>query len=306
MPLSSNNPDTEAVTRSRLRILLIDDDPDDSLIFASRLPHLSGCRIDFTSTRSFEAGLRLISTGGYDLHFIDYRLGSNSGLDLMRRALHMDPTRVCVILTAYGDESLAVKSLHAGARDYLPKAELTEQALRRCIDTCLAGTAQEPSEQGGSAIDPETGAYSCELFDQTATNQLAASLGAGTHWAMLYLEIDGFDHVAVDWGPDHGRQTVHDVVRTIRKSLADSEPVGWRSYASFCVLVSCSGRDEAFELADHLRSTIECETTATASVGIAIEPARIAELGSLLSGARVAALRAAVTGGNQVEIWVPG
>jgi NtrC-family two-component system response regulator AlgB len=62
-----------------------------------------------------------IRRSGYDVAFVDLRLGQTSGLDVIGSLLAENPNLVVVVVTAYGTIETAVEAMRRGAWDYLPK-----------------------------------------------------------------------------------------------------------------------------------------------------------------------------------------
>jgi YesN/AraC family two-component response regulator len=56
-----------------------------------------------------------------DLAVIEYRLSDMSGIDVMKEIKDVAPSVLVIIVTAYGDEEVAVEAFRSGARDYLKK-----------------------------------------------------------------------------------------------------------------------------------------------------------------------------------------
>jgi YesN/AraC family two-component response regulator len=56
-----------------------------------------------------------------DLAVIEYRLPDMSGIDVMKEIKDIAPSVLVIIVTAYGDEEVAVEAFRSGARDYLKK-----------------------------------------------------------------------------------------------------------------------------------------------------------------------------------------
>jgi DNA-binding NarL/FixJ family response regulator len=56
-----------------------------------------------------------------DILLVDVRLGSEDGLELCERALHLCPRLRIIVFTAYGTPSLLVRALNSGAVGYILK-----------------------------------------------------------------------------------------------------------------------------------------------------------------------------------------
>jgi two-component system, NtrC family, response regulator AlgB len=63
----------------------------------------------------------------FDLAFVDLRLGTESGLDLIPTLLGMCPWIKIIVITAYASVDTAVEAMRRGATDYIPKPFTPEQ-----------------------------------------------------------------------------------------------------------------------------------------------------------------------------------
>jgi YesN/AraC family two-component response regulator len=100
-----------------------------------------------------------------DLAVIEYRLPDMSGIDVMKEIKDVAPSVLVIIVTAYGDEEVAVEAFRSGARDYLKKpfsiSELSakidfylalRQADQRCRKNILPGSGMTKPETPSSAV----------------------------------------------------------------------------------------------------------------------------------------------------------
>lgn len=103
-----------------LRVLLVDDQPD----FAKGLARLLAPKLPEATVAyvlSAEAALEDLATTPCDVLVTDLRMPGLSGLELLPRALALQPDLGVVLLTAHGDIDSAVLALKAGASDFLTK-----------------------------------------------------------------------------------------------------------------------------------------------------------------------------------------
>ena len=284
-----------------LRTLLVEDDRDDALLFSKALSKLSGLKFELTVVHSYADGVEKSRNGSFDLHFVDLRLGQDSGLKLVTEALAHDNRKPFVIITGAGDERLAADAIRKGAADYLPKAELKPEVLLQCISNCYAVPENRTIKlqlEYRPAFDKQTDVYSHELFLRAARNRLAANLGTGAHWCLLVIDIDNFKQIR---DQKVASKALRLVAQAIRASLSDTEPVGRCGPDEFCVLLNCSGVTEAAELAEEIRAAVERSTQFTVSIGVSSHPAATADLDRLVREAADAARHAAEDGHNQVR-----
>ena len=73
----------------------------------------------------------------YDIYFIDYKLGPNSGVELLNRAQEAGIEEPIILLTGMGNKQIDITAMKAGAVDYLAKSELNSEKLERCIRYAL-------------------------------------------------------------------------------------------------------------------------------------------------------------------------
>ncbi|MEF8940987.1 MAG: response regulator, partial [Salinivenus sp.] len=124
---------------TELDILLIEDDEGDYLITQALLDRAQTieCSLDWVST--YEAGRDAVLTDDYDACLVDYRLGVNTGLDLLEEVNAQGGVRAPIILlTGQGDLEVDLHAMEAGAADYLSKdqidAPLLERSLRYAVE----------------------------------------------------------------------------------------------------------------------------------------------------------------------------
>lgn len=123
--------------KGQLRVLLIEDDPDDYLLTSELLAEIPGSKITVEWAKDYDTGLTSLARCEHDACLLDYRLGKGDGLALLREALHRGCKAPVILLTGEGDRDLAFQALEAGAADYLVKGEIDAVALERSIRYAL-------------------------------------------------------------------------------------------------------------------------------------------------------------------------
>ncbi len=111
------------------RVLIVDDQPDFARGLTRLLaPKFPGTRFGFAL--SGEAALAELGRDPCSVLVTDLRMPGLSGLELLERALALDPLLGVVLLTAHGDIDTAVLALKAGAYDFLTKPADSEHLAR--------------------------------------------------------------------------------------------------------------------------------------------------------------------------------
>ncbi|MGZ3651289.1 MAG: ATP-binding protein [Bdellovibrionota bacterium] len=115
-----------------VRILLIDDDPDDHLMFQDLVSQIPGRKYQVEWASSYSEGLKRIE-GKFDVCFLDYRLGGHTGIDLLREAMAKGCKTPIILLTGYGEPEVDLEAMREGAADYLVKDQISPLLLERAI-----------------------------------------------------------------------------------------------------------------------------------------------------------------------------
>jgi two-component system, NtrC family, response regulator AlgB len=123
-------PDTSI---TQLNVLVIDDEKNIRTTLSLCLEQM-GCRVQ--AVASADIALAAMRQQSFDLAFLDLRLGTATGLDLIPKLLAESAELIIVIMTAYATVDSAVEALKRGAADYLPKPFQPAQ-IRHIVDQSM-------------------------------------------------------------------------------------------------------------------------------------------------------------------------
>jgi two-component system, NtrC family, response regulator AtoC len=79
----------------------------------------------------------LLEAEHFDVLLTDFRLPNEDGMKLIARAKSLPKPPVCILMTAYGSEELAVQAMKSGADDYIAKGRLQIDELEMRIARVL-------------------------------------------------------------------------------------------------------------------------------------------------------------------------
>ena len=132
-----------------VKVLLIEDDEDDVLLAREYLAESEYYHFDVEWEPLPEKAKDKMVHGHYDIFLIDYRLGSENGLDLIKFAQDKGVITPCILLTGQGDLNVDLDATRYGAADYIVKTELNPSMLERSIRYALsqAGVIRELDEK---------------------------------------------------------------------------------------------------------------------------------------------------------------
>ncbi|MGZ5244807.1 MAG: ATP-binding protein [Bacteroidia bacterium] len=116
-----------------LRVLLIDDDEEDFLITREIIREIPKRHFSLDWVSNYKEGAEAIGRQDHDVYLIDYRLGAESGLQLIKESVQNGCTAPLILLTGQGDLEIDEQAMLAGAADYLLKGSINPYQLERSI-----------------------------------------------------------------------------------------------------------------------------------------------------------------------------
>jgi two-component system, sensor histidine kinase and response regulator len=142
------------MTRETIKVLLIDDDEGDYILARELLAEATAGIYTLDWAHSYDEGLAIAARREHHVCLVDYRLGENNGVQLIRAARESRITTPMILLTGQGDYEVDVEAMEAGATDYLIKHETPPARLERTIryavqinvERCRAEAAVRDSE----------------------------------------------------------------------------------------------------------------------------------------------------------------
>ena len=140
---------------SQERLLYIESASDLAEAFKHKMNE-AGFDVDIASDGT--EGLQLCNINTYDIVIAEYKIPGIDGLEVIRRLSLMGPIPASVMLTAYGDERIAVEAMKLGASEYIVKdkdgryLELFPAVIQRLRQQRLLLEAKQHFEDSQQAI----------------------------------------------------------------------------------------------------------------------------------------------------------
>jgi diguanylate cyclase (GGDEF)-like protein len=127
--------------QKKLHILLIDDDEEEYLLLKEMLHYLPtgtrplNCTLDWSD--NYEDAVNKIDQHQHDVYLVDYHLGGQNGLDILRYGSSSGCSAPFILLTGQGNYEVDLAAMQAGAADYLVKDQLSLPLLERTVRYAL-------------------------------------------------------------------------------------------------------------------------------------------------------------------------
>ncbi|HYY78801.1 MAG TPA: response regulator transcription factor [Actinomycetes bacterium] len=135
--------DERALTRSRARILVVDDEHR-ILRFVARGLQAEGFEVD-SADNGAEALRRALATD-YDLVVLDLLMPGMDGATVLSRLLAARPRQAVIVLSCLTATATKVRCLEAGAEDYLAKPFSLDELLARVRARLRAAAGRAATE----------------------------------------------------------------------------------------------------------------------------------------------------------------
>jgi diguanylate cyclase (GGDEF)-like protein len=121
-----------------IKLLIVDDDEDDTYLIVDALQQVSRTRYAITTASSPLKAMAELGKQAFDVIFSDYRLGALTGVDFIRSVRAAQIETPIILLTGISDHVVDNAALEAGSSDFISKTGLTSDVLDRSVRYALA------------------------------------------------------------------------------------------------------------------------------------------------------------------------
>ncbi len=121
------------MNEERVRILLVEDDPDDVYVMRNLLCDRWGGPFELVNVELLSMAIDRCQEETYDVILLDLGLPDSNGLETFFSIYAHAGNVPIVVLSGYSDERAAIKAVQAGAQDYLVKGQLNDRLLIRSL-----------------------------------------------------------------------------------------------------------------------------------------------------------------------------
>jgi diguanylate cyclase len=284
---------------STLRLLLIEDSPDDAALVVRELTR-GGYEVDFDRVDTPEGLVAALKRQSWDIVVADYTMPGFTGTAALTLLRQHDADLPFIFVSGTIGEDAAVAAMRTGAHDYLMKGslkrlipaverELRDAGLRRerrRVEARLAHLAYH---------DPLTDLPNRALLHDRLDQATRIATREKTTLALLLLDLNGFKEINDTLGHHAGDRVLQCVASRLRATLREADTVARLGGDEFAVLLPLADLDGALLTAQKLLQEVEqpCvidhrSLSVRASLGIASFPEHGASADMLLQKADVA------------------
>jgi diguanylate cyclase (GGDEF)-like protein len=285
-------------------VLLVEDSLIDAQLIRRLLRRVGSAYYRITHVRTVNDAILSAEEFVPDVILADLNLPDSRGTQTVASLQTSYPDIPLVIVSSWEDEAVSLRSVKAGAQDYLVKGHIDGANLHRVIRYAIERKRTELELVRLAHYDQLTSLPNRTLLRERVEHALARALRAGSGVATLILDMDRFKEINDMLGHEIGDKLLIEAAQRIRASVRDQDTVARLGGDEFAVILE--GVSEAREVLPVIERIIASlgevtdidghEVNSSTSVGIAMYPENGTDLSELLRAADLAMYQAKSAG----------
>ena len=124
-------------TQTKIRILLIEDNPGDALLIKEQLREFSAEVAEPEIVQTLAEGLYALEKKEFDLVLLDLNLPDSQGMETFEAVYEANKYIAIIVLTGISSSELALKMVKKGAQDFLTKGIFDVETLYKSISMSI-------------------------------------------------------------------------------------------------------------------------------------------------------------------------
>jgi two-component system cell cycle response regulator len=241
-------------------------------------PHITLARAN-----NIEQGIKSLEDGRFDLVLLDHVLPDGDSFQFLRLMAEKGLEIPVVVSTEKGDELAALQAIQAGAYDYLPKSQLSQQTLSRSISNALEKSRLQREirlamkKMGQMATRDElTGLHNRRYFNEAIEREVARAKRYESELVLCIVDLDHFKQVNDTHGHAAGDLVLSGISSMLLECVRGSDLVCRYGGEEFAVILPNTQLEKACIVCERFRKMVAeyqfeyagAEFHITVSVGI--------------------------------------
>ena len=120
-----------------VRVLHVDDSEEEFILLRELLSFVEEMQFELHWVTDVRTAMQAIDEKNFDVCLVDYHLGLDKGLDLIRTALEKDVKMPFILMSGTKDRAIEREALKIGARQCIDKNDITPSVLLKAIQEAL-------------------------------------------------------------------------------------------------------------------------------------------------------------------------
>jgi two-component system cell cycle response regulator len=239
------------------RILLLEDDPADALLFERILRGTTAARYSVATAARLSEIRPLLGGQRPDIVVLDLNLPDGKGLQNLRRVMEEVPGTPVIVLTGSADEETGIRALQGGAQDYLVKDQIDSKSLPRALRYALERHRLQVALTSQSLTDDLTHLSNRRGFLSLAQRHLDLARRSHSSHLLLYADLEGLQQINETLGYEDGDHALREAAHVLKCSFRDTDVLARLGGDEFGVLAIDAGPANAEVLQQRIQKEIE-------------------------------------------------
>ncbi|MEM7435209.1 MAG: EAL domain-containing protein [Myxococcota bacterium] len=292
-------------------VLLVEDNLIDAQLIRRLLRRITDAYYRITHVRTLNDAVLSAEELSPDVILADLNLPDSRGTQTVSSLQTSYPDIPLVIVSAWEDEAISLRSVKAGAQDYLVKGHIDGANLHRVIRYAVERKRTELELVRLAQFDQLTSLPNRTLLRERVDHALARATRSGAGVATLVLDMDRFKEINDMLGHEVGDKLLIEAAKRIRAAVRDQDTVARLGGDEFAVILEgVSEAKEVLPVVERIMASLEAvktiegnEVTSSTSIGIAMYPDNGNDLSELLRAADLAMYQAKSSGRGRYQFF---
>ncbi len=279
--------------KKSIRILLVEDEPDDVFLLESMLAHTeaTGHPLALSTVGSLEEAYAYLAVCTPDIIVLDLSLPDGRGIETIMKFQERHTEIPFIVLTSLNDQAHALEVLSLGAQDYLVKGEINQNLFTRTILHALERhkilheyermamdlTAANARLEKLVLLDPLTNLLNRRGLQEALSHEIERMQRGEMDLLALILDLDNFKTINDTLGHAVGDVVLKEISQRLHETVRPIDYVARIGGDEFMVLMPQTRFAEGILVAGKVRRAIsgfpvphslEAEFNITASLGM--------------------------------------